>query len=43
MAMGILGDVIGIIPRKLYAAKSFVVKLELLFATNIKEEMPVRN
>ena len=42
-AMGIPGDVIGIILLKLYAAKSMVVKLELPFATNTKEEMLVRN
>ena len=43
MAMVILDDVIGIILLKLYAAKSVVVKLELPFAINIKEEMLVRN
>ena len=43
MAMGILDAAIGIILPKLYAAKPRVVMLELPFATNIKEEMPVRN
>ena len=43
MAMGILDAAIGIILPKLYAAKPRVVRLELPFATNIKEEMPVKN
>ena len=43
MAMGILGVVTRIILWKLYAAKPVAAKLELLFATNTKEEMRVRN